>query len=803
MINLVFIDELHRKNFDLVHNNNLNSLNLFTIRQIEDIQDNEHYCVFIEFGLFFMRDPDNKQYIWIDSHKDTVNKVSTYNMPEKMWLDSARGRVHWIVCWDTESDLYERIDFKKLANGLNTDVRNITFLTACNFDETFKNQHQYRYGVNIIHYNTLFQWLGIDLKKQEHRQQIISQVSDTARSILNRTSRPFKGLIYVKQKRRHRLMILALLKHHGYLDDTIYSCGHNTQRGVNKILTKFPHLEKDLEYFINLQNRSPDDAEFVSNNAANINFDHARNSYLHLIAETFTTSRTYITEKSYKAILSMQPFVMLGNKGNVKALRDLGYDTLDKWINHSYDNIDDDADRMHAAFLEIQRLYKLTQDQWNDMLIEMLPALINNINILLTPKYHDIGELTSILLKHQNSEIKYINLSNTQHPKLLNSDTAGFISKIIDQAEHFNYEKYFVITPQTYSHNYNIPGQPIWTYIPPDVYYQVKQGKAKIIFDFSTEDIGFKTDKISRGSINPINTYQQLNNWAENHGIAEHCLFITIFEKTSSEYIQENSVKIVFLNSTVLRFSGFDYDSARKFAENPGENKTILWLNRRLRPHRLKSIDMAVEHGCDFQDMYFSLIGSKYETQTHDMTRYDDTKIISHNTKNSEYILKNLFNKEINLLSPEKNSNWLASGDQNRIYTMFDLRSKSVVEVVSEFTCYDYGHVISEKIIQPIISKKPFVLIGDREILKCLQHSGFRTFDEFWDESYDDMYYDDRMVAIAKLVANLQKTFDNYTLDQYNNVVYSDSMQEILEHNYHHYYNVYKKQIWNQWKSLF
>lgn len=376
-----------------------------------------------------------------------------------------------------------------------------------------------------------------------------------------------------------------------------------------------------------------------------------------------------------------------------------------------------------------------------------------------------------------------------------------FMRYVSNDVEKFNYEKYFVISPAIYTHNYNIVGEDIDTYISKDILEQTRRGAIKIIFNFSTEDTGFLTKYINRhGS---TNTYEQFNAWAEKNNIVEHCLFITMFEKTSIDYIQKQSVEILFLNTTVLRFDGYTYDTATHLSETVGDHKSILWLNRRLRAHRRDSIDLAIEHNCNFDDMYFSLIGSKYETQTLSLDPADDIADITHNTKHSEYILNNLFNKEINLIDTSENWQWLGSGKPERIYSMFNIRAKSSIEVVSEFTCYDHGHIISEKIIQPIISKKPFVVIGDRDILKSMRAAGFKTFSNFWDERYDDLYYHDRLVSIAKLISNLQKTFDNYTLDKYNNVIYDDKMSEILDYNYNHYYNVYKPALIDQCKRIF
>jgi hypothetical protein len=59
------------------------------------------------------------------------------------------------------------------------------------------------------------------------------------------------------------------------------------------------------------------------------------------------------------------------------------------------------------------------------------------------------------------------------------------------------------------------------------------------------------------------------------------------------------------------------------------------------------------------------------------------------------------------------------------------------LEVVLE-TVFDYPHVfISEKILKPLLFKTPFVLFGAMGTLDYLKKNGFKTFNDFWDESYD------------------------------------------------------------------
>lgn len=59
------------------------------------------------------------------------------------------------------------------------------------------------------------------------------------------------------------------------------------------------------------------------------------------------------------------------------------------------------------------------------------------------------------------------------------------------------------------------------------------------------------------------------------------------------------------------------------------------------------------------------------------------------------------------------------------------------LEVVSE-TVFNYPHVfISEKTLKPLLFKTPFIIFGARGTLEYLRQHGFKTFENYWDESYD------------------------------------------------------------------
>ena len=75
----------------------------------------------------------------------------------------------------------------------------------------------------------------------------------------------------------------------------------------------------------------------------------------------------------------------------------------------------------------------------------------------------------------------------------------------------------------------------------------------------------------------------------------------------------------------------------------------------------------------------------------------------------------------------------------------------------------------------------PFVLIGRPGILKYLRKLGFKTFGDFWDESYDDIEEDSkRMVKCLEVI----KTLINKSTEEWD--LLNKKLKEILIHNRNH-----------------
>ena len=134
---------------------------------------------------------------------------------------------------------------------------------------------------------------------------------------------------------------------------------------------------------------------------------------------------------------------------------------------------------------------------------------------------------------------------------------------------------------------------------------------------------------------------------------------------------------------------------------------------------------------------------------------------------------------------------------QNRSFELntIDEMMQSFLHVVTETCFWETKEHLTEKIFKPIVAKQPFILLGCKNNLKYLKQYGFKTFDAWWDESYDNC--DDPILRIKSAVQIVNKIC-NMSLAELESLL--KDMDEVLTHNYNWFYN--QNFINNAWNEL-
>lgn len=117
----------------------------------------------------------------------------------------------------------------------------------------------------------------------------------------------------------------------------------------------------------------------------------------------------------------------------------------------------------------------------------------------------------------------------------------------------------------------------------------------------------------------------------------------------------------------------------------------------------------------------------------------------------------------------QHNKSWRKHTAENYIFDKIFLWVSNETHMDNKLTLF------SEKTIRPILYMNPFVINGDVGTLAHLQDLGFKTFGDFWDESYD---LTENIDERQKKIINIIKGLKNKNLQ----MLYSQ-MQSTLEHN--------------------
>jgi len=134
------------------------------------------------------------------------------------------------------------------------------------------------------------------------------------------------------------------------------------------------------------------------NNHKLVNKKFFNQAYFNFVVEThFDNDTIFLTEKTFKPILNLQPFVIIGNPGSLQLLKDLGYKTFETVIKEDYDKIVNHKDRMSQLLKSTFDLCNLSHK--HHMRIQQIigDILRHNQKLLLSPKVNRINNLLSEL----------------------------------------------------------------------------------------------------------------------------------------------------------------------------------------------------------------------------------------------------------------------------------------------------------------------------------------------------------------------------------------------------------------------
>jgi hypothetical protein len=113
-------------------------------------------------------------------------------------------------------------------------------------------------------------------------------------------------------------------------------------------------------------------------------------SFVYVVTETcYWERKCHLTEKIFKPIVSRMPFILVGPAHNLAYLRSYGFRTFDRWIDETYDTIEDPIERMHAIGVVLLDISNRSLDDLQEILCDMQEVLDHNYNRFYSQEFLD------------------------------------------------------------------------------------------------------------------------------------------------------------------------------------------------------------------------------------------------------------------------------------------------------------------------------------------------------------------------------------------------------------------------------
>lgn len=275
----------------------------------------------------------------------------------------------------------------------NIDPRQIIFISSNLYDETnLKNFYKstnlkekinvfsfvaFEYSINLHH--GLVSTEGYLERKIQHTQE---QYQGKYFSSLSRINRP------------HRVMATFLLCQE---EIKKYALISHDKIDINSYSYLFENIDKEkYQTWVDSLPLVVDRKDFNINWALDSNYSNIHDQTLFQIvneteANNKFNSALFYSEKTFRPISQLQPFVIYGQQYCNKTLKNIGYNTYEDWFDYSFDSEPDDILRYKKLLESIKDLCKRLESMSDDEKIQWKfknkEILINNYDTLFHKSY--------------------------------------------------------------------------------------------------------------------------------------------------------------------------------------------------------------------------------------------------------------------------------------------------------------------------------------------------------------------------------------------------------------------------------
>jgi hypothetical protein len=266
----------------------------------------------------------------------------------------------------------------------------------------------------------------------------------------------------------------------------------------------------------------------------------------------------------------------------------------------------------------------------------------------------------------------------------------------------------------------------------------------------------------------PLTQIIYVNNCGNGKEVYEnYCQRHSIIPEIQVEYLPVFRIDKTDITNAVDKYLVEGYTPGPK-------EKTFLCFNRRYSDHRVLFFIMMVKKKL-IDKFYISMAASQPEANRTFKTNAEYL-IYRHNTY--EITKDDIVECESLLPLVLDNTDFNNYPMETTLTPVEKFYKNSLINIINETYFFNNIIHITEKTYKPIAFLQPFILLGAAGSLQHIRNMGFKTFDNFWDESYDTEI--DDITRFNKII-NIVEQISNWSDEE--KIKFSYSVKEILEYN--------------------
>ena len=363
------------------------TINNYTLNEIlngnqkaSDILIHNYYNI----EYFKINEIKNQNYLYIVNINtpDYFIVNNTYgfkNVGERILDDVRKNKCKIVFIQDTEGmsgvpGFHVEFDFKMIhdwCENANVPTKNVYYI--CGNINSKKIAIKQGSEINVIPITVQDIW--VDVMKFPGGPVEFKPVNDK-----------YLYLSYNRRPRYHRVYTSALLLKENILHDGTFS--------FNTVGTNIPYFDfrndtdNLIDYVVDMYNNSPVFIDSKDNSGDDISLYVSLKDYeetfISIVTETLTEPGSlFYSEKIWKPLIVGHPFYLVGSKGQIKYLKNLGFKTFDKWIDESYDDLDNVEDRIKLIVNDLKRFKSMSVEELRSIRDDMRPICEYNKQLMV------------------------------------------------------------------------------------------------------------------------------------------------------------------------------------------------------------------------------------------------------------------------------------------------------------------------------------------------------------------------------------------------------------------------------------